>query len=509
MKKLYKQVHTAFKNINKKYIDIYLITSILILTSLININLFSVPYIYDDYDFLFYWHTIRDFNHIPDLLQGNVPAGHEGVYRPLRSIFYVISLNTFGHNIFYYHIQELIIYSFCIVLIYLITQKMLGKQLISLFTALSYAMLSIHIDNVANLTASFDTIGIIFFFLSFYLFQHTIEHHKKHTFSFLVLSLISSLLAYMTYEITLILPLLILVYYFFKQKKIPLNYYTYYIFITASYLFMRFNILHISARGSFMDNLPYKLINSAQSLLSYLLITIFPIKTELTSRSSVLASLAFSQAEEPMNQTGTGDSQIAVISIIIILITIIIAVLFFKKRKILGFGVIWFYISLLPAVAISIQSTILSGITQPVWPRYAVIASFGMCLIFANWLYRLFYYNTNSAISQHAKVAGIIVIITLTFLNAITYSNNLKTWRGITPEFLKSIQTLKDNDESKHNDLGVIYAASREFPESLSEFRKALKINPEYPVAKQNLQKLCQIIKKATSIDAKTKSSCH
>src|SRR5438876_4576924 len=155
----------------KKNLRFLLIAFILTLTFLVNLNLFSVPFIYDDYDFLFNWQNIHNLENIPSLLLGDTPPGHEGVYRPLRSIFYMLSLQVFGHNLFFYHIQELIVYSLCVMFVYLITQKMLKNKLLPFLTALFFAILSIHIDNIANLTASFDTIGVVFFFLSFYLFQ--------------------------------------------------------------------------------------------------------------------------------------------------------------------------------------------------------------------------------------------------------------------------------------------------------------------------------------------------
>src|SRR5579859_3348886 len=90
---------------------------LLAVTLFIYSNLFSVSFIYDDYDFLFSWNSIHTFNHIPSLLLGETPIHHEGVYRPLRSLMYVLSYHFYHLNIFFYHLQELAIYFLCIMFV--------------------------------------------------------------------------------------------------------------------------------------------------------------------------------------------------------------------------------------------------------------------------------------------------------------------------------------------------------------------------------------------------------
>lgn len=484
--------------------NIILLCPILLLTLLININLFKAPFIFDDYDFLFRWATIRDFENIPALLLGDTPPGHEGVYRPLRSIFYAISLRLFGHNIFFYHIQELLIYFLCIVFVYLITQKMFGKYALSFLTALFFAILPIHIDNVANLTASFDTIGVVFFFLSFYLFQHSLGA-QKHQKIFFLLSLITSLAAYASYEITFILPLLMFLYAFYKNKKLSLFVYLTFTVCVAIFLLIRINILHITTRGALSDNLPRKIDNTVNSLTDYLIISLLPIETQSVTLSSTLASLSFSQAKEPVRQTNIQNSSFF-LSLILLTTTIALSIKFYLKRKTSGFAFIWFYTALLPAIAISFQSALVEGNTQSLWGRYAIIASFGTSLLLANLLLIFFRFHPKSSFVQYLRISGITAITVLTIMNAAYSFKNLNYWKDPIPGLLIKIRQLKKEDD-KHNDLGVVYAAQRKLNDSLIQFHLALKINPRNSNAKQNLDKLCQVIKKI-KIDPKTKKSC-
>jgi hypothetical protein len=475
-----------------KGLDIALITSILILTFLVNLNLFSVPFLYDDYDFLFKWQTVHNVENTPSLLLGNTPAGHEGVYRPLRSIFYMLSLKLFEHNIFFYHIQELIVYSFCIILVYLITEKIYKNKLLSFFTTLSFALMSIHIDNIANLTANFDSIGVVLFFLSFYLFQLYCDASQKHKIKLLSLSILASIAAYLTYEITLILPVIILLYVFYQNKKLKKPALFSYIFTAALYFFIRDLLLHIPNRGSFIDNLPHKIIETSHDIFYLLLTGILPNATQTPNLSSVYASLAFSKSKEIAVPIHNYDF-ISLIPLILLIIILSLSIKSFIKRKRFSFGFIWFFVSILPAIAISLQSTIIKEYTFALYGRYTIIATYGLCLIFANLLLYLLTSKPKSPIMQYFKVISICLLITILILNAIFNIYNLNNWRDPRPLLLKEILKLPDNNADKHNDLGVIYSSEKNIIAAEKEFKKALSLNPNNSIAKNNLKKLYEI----------------
>lgn len=485
-------VHIYSKLLKKFQKDILLISTVLILTLLVNLPLFNIPFLYDDFDFLFNWHAIQNFNHIPSLLQGVTPAGHEGVYRPLRSIFYVLSYHFYGHNIFYYHIQELITYFLCIILTYLITQKMFSRRALSFLTALFFALLPIHIDNLANLTASFDTIGAVFFFLSFYLFQHYIGTEKKHSDYLLILSLLFSIAAYSTYEITFALPLVIFIYSFFKNHKLPLSIYISYLSTLISFLIIR-TLLHIPSRGELLLNLPHKIASLLRHIVLAPLLSVLPLKIELPDLSSSGILLFSSAAQPAAARTVNYQFLPAIISIIILVTVITISIRFFLKRQINGFSLIWFYICMLPVVAITLQSYAFTSEGQTMWGKYSIIASFGVSLLLANWLLSLLKTKPGSSLLQYIKLLCITLIITIFLLNIVTNYNNLNNFRDPLPALLSQLNKQHENEE-KHNDLGVVYAMYQKFPQSVLEFRKSLKINPSYSRARQNLQKLCQIL---------------
>ncbi len=485
----------------KKNLDILLIASLLILMLIVNFNLFYVPFIYDDYDFLFNWQNIHNLENIPSLLLGDTPPGHEGVYRPLRSIFYMLSLQLFGHKLFFYHIQELIVYSLCIIFVYLITQKMFKNKLLPFFTAFFFATLSIHIDNIANLTANFDTIGVVFFFLSFYLFQLYCDAHQKHKTILLSFSILASAMAYSTYEITLVLPILILLYVLYQHKKLRKWTFFSYIFTASVYFFIRMSILHIPNRGTILDDLPHKIIETSNNIFYFLLTAVLPSATQTPNLSSVYASLAFSKAKETLVPAHNSNFLISLAPLALLIIILTLSIKVFNKRKRFGFGLIWFFVSFLPAIGISLQSTMIKEYTFPIFGRYTIIATYGLCLILADWLLYLLNYHSKSSIMQYLRILGICFIITITILNIIFNNSNLKKWRDPRPLLLREISRLPDNNADKHNDLGVIYSSEKNASAAEKEFKKALLLNPIHSIAHKNLQKLYEINQNLTPIN--------
>ena len=424
-----------------------LVTSIIILTILVNLNLFKIPFLYDDFDFLFTWPSIQNFNHLPALLHGETPLGHEGVYRPLRSFIYVLSYHFEGRNIFYYHLQELAVYALIIIFVYFITWEMFKKSSLAFFTALFYALLPIHIENIAYLVSNFDTIGAFLFFLTFFLFQKYLEVPKKQKNLYLSTSLITSFLAYCTYEITLALPLIIFLYAFYKSKKDSFLSFIFYLFPAFIYLFIRVVLLHIVNRGTLFNNLPIKIINTSNGLISYITNSIIAQKEAVPSLSWTYVSLEFSKVIDTASNNGNYTSFIPFFLLIILLA---LAIHRFLKRRITGFGFIWFFASLLPVIIISFQST---GIGQYTWPlntRYAIIATFGLALIIANWLLSLLKFSPKNPMMLYLKILCIALIITFTLINALTNYNNLNNWKDPRPALLKQINTMKQAIQKNH-----------------------------------------------------------
>lgn len=487
--------------LNKDVLSIFLL---LFLTFVVYLKLFNVPFLYDDFDFLFNWDTIRDFKNIPLLLYGDLPVNHEGVYRPLRSIFYVMSLKMLGHNLFFYHFQELIVYFSSIALVYFITQNLIFNRFVSFVTALLFALSGLHIDNVANLTSNFDLIGSVFFFLSFYFFQKYTLASVKHNKYFLIISAAASFVAYFTYEITLVMPFIILVYAFYTRRKFPFAVYAVFVLPVLIYLIIRNGLLDTPLRGNVNEYLFYKLAYIIQELLGLFVSGFVPIISKAPSLSSVYASFEFSKAEGYVFFGDTLNMEALMFSLLMLAGILMFSVVSFKKRQVSGFGLVWFFISCLPVIAIALQSSQIGLHAQPINPRYAFIATFGTSLFLANIFNNVLTCNFRNSIAQYFRITFVCLMLVFLLIQAIVIGYNLDNWRDPRPGFIAQIKKFSESNADMHNDLGVVYASEKKMGKAMSEFQLAIIAQSDHAKAKRNILRLCRI----ADLDLKADKEC-
>ncbi|HZE87252.1 MAG TPA: tetratricopeptide repeat protein [Methylomirabilota bacterium] len=481
--------------------DFWALCFAIVLTLFTFSTLFQVPFLYDDYDFLFTWKSIQNLNHLPNLLMGNVPFQHEGVYRPIRSLLYVVSYHFFHQNLFFYHIEELVLYCACLVFVYLITKQLVQDRFISFLTTLIFGIMPLHIDNVANLTGNFDTFSLLLVLISFYLFQHFLEN-KKHTFLLLFFSLLAATLAYFGYEVSLSLPFLIILYGFYKRQKVSWMVYCSYFALAAVYLFIRIDLLHITTRGSLFEDIYVKIILLLERLFMYFALAFVPVPLEKITLSSFTGDLLFSSASKPFVTPQEMLSGDFLFSLVCLLLLLFLTIKTIRKRSLIGFCLAWFFVSLLSVLGIAFQSSPTYGI-QMLWGRYAFIATYGTALLTAYFFSHLLGIKPKTMIKQYLRALGIVVIsLFLLFDIAVTHAT-LSQWHDPRPQLL-TIITQTEKNAVRHNDLGVLAASYGKYDEAIKEFKKSLAITPSYDKAEKNLLKLCEKLKKSK----KSAASC-
>ena len=187
---------------------------IVLISTVVYANTFFNKFVWDDKYFIVENLEIRDLSNIPNFFT----RGIMGVYRPIRTIFYALSYQVWGLNPPGYHLNALFVHILATILIYFIVDSILKKRIVSVVTTLLFATHPIHTESITFITTSFDEIGVVFFLTSFYLYIKTHEQQKNNW--FYVSSVIFFILAAFTYEITLVLPFMIILYEFcFFQKR--------------------------------------------------------------------------------------------------------------------------------------------------------------------------------------------------------------------------------------------------------------------------------------------------
>ena len=481
---------------------------IVIITFLVYSNIFKNQFLLDDFDFILNWQTAHGITKIPELLAGSVPPGHEGIYRPLRSIFYVISYQLWHTNTLGYHLQALFIHLICTVLVYFIAWEILKNQkLFAFIAALLFGLHPIHVEEVTYITASFDTIGIAFFFLAFYLYLK-----KRYGLSFF-----SALLAFFTYEITLILPLL-LIFYEWSFRRKPFRYlsqqwkvYGIYSIGIGAYIFIRVGLVHIINRGEWVGGSLFTTgILMMKVFLKYLLLLFVPINLSIVHvLAGNIPTLGIPDIKQQMLTKSVLFGFDMWLGLFALIGSVFLVVYLRKKFSLLSFAIGWFLIALLP-VSQLVPLQVLMG------EKYLYIASFGFVLIISVILSpalsgRRISSRGRSFASLRMTILLLIVIFygIVTFLRNADWQSGLTIWRDAAKKYPKSASAqynsaviLTQNNKLEEaitfyelainadasyepalTNLGFVYLQIGNLPQALSMFKKAKVIKPDfYPI---------------------------
>lgn len=461
-----------------------------ILTILAYGNILQNGLSYDDRDFLISWPAIQDsksglsaFLSLPDLLAGNLPAHHRGVYRPVRSVYYLLSYKLWGFNPFLFHLQSIIVHFVVVITIYFICKIITKKRFLSFMTAALFATHPIHTEAITYTSASFDSLGLLFAFASFYFYLKA-ESKKAEKGAAFLLSWLLAFLAFFTYEITLMLPFLIIFYDFCFKKINSQNIisrsrvYAPFLIILFIYIFVRVFLVKIGDRSEL--GLIY-LIASNQAKLSileilseYIRLLVFPNNLSVFYSIGNGLFLPFIHALiyiDPSQRLLAILSDISfIIPLTIMVLGFLITFLLFRKYSLLFFCIGWFLISILPVMNILPQGAIMAE-------RFLYLPSFGYSFLTALILYTLASRSWLGIKQKHLLVLTIIIFTsTISAYSLRTFERN-KDWKDEETIFLKAY-AIEPNSYMVNGALGTLKYERGEIKESIKHFEVAVLANP-------------------------------
>ena len=328
------------------------ISLILVISIAIYSNTFKNGFVYDDHFTIVDNIFIKDWKNLSDLLSKDYfSRSGEATYRPVVTLSYFIDYYLWGLKPFGYHLTNLLLHSVNVILFYLFTISLLRDRGVAFLAALLFAVHPVLTEAVNAISYREDILIVVFLLPSFLLFLKISNSsmNKIRWWTFYILSLLLYLLALFSKEMAITFPLLLIGYHFcFKdkeewQKGNSFFYYlSSYVVVTIFYLFLYLapfinpNLTPFGyhrAEGLSSPNTLTRLLALPQVLLKYLWLIMVPweLKADYVIKVS-WSSVLFS----------------------ILLISIIGATVFHLSkiyRKEL-FGLLWFFVSLLPVMNI-------------------------------------------------------------------------------------------------------------------------------------------------------------
>src|SRR3989338_2838613 len=165
---------------NKLIIYVLLIIALSLISYL---NIFKNEFVWDDHVFILENADIRSFSNLPLFFTKDV----DGLYRPLRSVYYTFIYSIGGKNEFLYNLNSLFFHTIISILIFFIIYEISSRKSVALIASMIFATHPIHTERVANITGSFDMLGILFMLLSLYLYIKFSKLGNKKYFFFSLL----------------------------------------------------------------------------------------------------------------------------------------------------------------------------------------------------------------------------------------------------------------------------------------------------------------------------------
>lgn len=487
---------------------------ILVLTAAVYLNSLSNRLVWDDHLFLENWNAITSYNNVGEILKGSAPPSQDKIFRPVRGLIWLVDYQTFGANPFFYHLQALLIHLGTTFFVYLIAFKILKRvqddrsglrvgqvSMPAFLTALFFGIHPIHTETIDYISASVETFGSLFFFISFYLYLYYSDLPKKVKNYLREITLAGSVLfaalAFFTYEMTLVLPVLILIYEFVVQKtKFGLKSFGNRIYpfsgiavSAAVYLFVRLIILQIGSRTEYLAYSFYhtKLV-MVQVFIRYVFLMLFPWnQTAIHNLVGEFPSsmIPYDRLDPVLNLT-VFDTPV-LLSILGIGALLALAIRYREDFPVPAFGVLWFFVSLLPVSYIIPHGGAMAE-------KYLYIASFGFILSVV-YMGIIGYFNIAERVKgQKSKVKqletvflGGVIVLTAIF-SVLTFQRNM-VWKDDISLFTDVVKKSPGNLMANYT-LGIWYGKYNYFEEAEYYYGKALEKAPEFWEARYNLGNL-------------------
>ena len=431
--------------------------------------------------------------------------------RPVGIFTFALNYHFNQLDVRYYHLVNLMIHLINASLVWWLTLLIFStptlrehpvnsqKKAIAFFTALLFVSPPLATQSVTYIVQRLTSLAALFYLLSITLYVKARLKGGQSSTNYLLFtgSLVSALLAILTKENAFTLPFAILLieFFFIRTKKISViiqDYRT--IILVTAFLAI---LLIIPLRYSFSIFKPIPPSNG-------IFYTITPYNYLLTQFSVIVKYIQLLFL--PINQNADYDFPISntlfgirtLLSLLFLLSLIIMGVFFYKRNRIISFGIFWFFLTL------SVESGFIP-IHDVIFEHRTYLPSYGFFLVLCTGVYSIPRKKyKNLSVSILVILAGIYCILTYErntvwkdditlwtdsiskspqkvgpYINRGVAYGNLGAWDKSMEDYSAAI-AIHPNFAKPYANRGINYARQGQWEKSITECSKAIAIDPKY-----------------------------
>tara|TARA_B100000315_G_scaffold246044_1_gene272863 strand:+ start:1713 stop:3224 length:1512 start_codon:yes stop_codon:yes gene_type:complete len=447
-------------------------------------NIYQNNYVWDDLHFIKDNRFIQGFH--KEIFTMPIGAGAGPVnrfYRPMQQVAYATVYSLFGPNLGGYHFLSVFFHVGSAVLLFILIKKLFNKELLAFLTSLLWVIHPIHTESVTYMSGLSAPMMVFFGLASFLSYIYFREKKKAQ---FLIISVALFILALLSKEIIVTLPLLLIAYELtVKRSKLHKLKNSAPYFIIIFFYFILRSILNINSfvHENFYIGVIPRILTFLNSLLTYYKLLIIPKNLHLDYEVPFLNSLTIP----------------VLLSIIIIGLLAYLGYFYNKKGKSeLSFGILWFFIAFIP----------MSGVIRVnnlFFEHWLYLPSIGFFLVLSYLILKVFEYH--KILLPSFIIAVVIILVTITLQQNVIwkdaeslYTHTLKFEKGTARvhnnlgniliarnklteaehHLLTSINLSKQYRMQSYYNLGRLYFKQGKFNQSLIHLHKSVDINPNF-----------------------------
>lgn len=405
-------------------------------------------------------------------------------YRPLTIVSNFINFYLYQRKPLGYHLNNILWFAGIVVLLYLITHLMTENKLVSLTTALLFAVHPLHCHTVSYIQGIGDLLSAFFFFLSLWGYIHYRKSRSSGSWLWLAVFSTSFILAIFSKEIAITFPIIVLLYDIFNHdtngrlfnRKMLMGYASIGVVIFVYFYFRQRAIGTYTSLQWDNISIPFfsHLLTVVGSFGFYVRKFILPV------------NLSFIV---PMFAATTLFDVNVLSGIFYLALGFLFAYLFRTKRisKWFLFAYFFYLITLLPL------SNIIP-ISYYAKEHFAFIPSAGLCLL-SGLLFHAFYIRWQKKNVTRSRVAGVIFISIILGFSFLTWKRN-RIWASEVDLLEDAVQKMPKITKEHlanpwdyrtmyqyvlaYNSLSVMYMNNGNLNQALECLSKGIFIAPDF-----------------------------
>lgn len=418
-------------------------------------------FIWDDYSLVVNNQLIRSFDYIKRIFKANLYNELRGVratdfYRPVQNLTYTLDYRFFGLNPFGYHLSNILFHILNALLVYCLIFIMAKRRDLALITGLLFVVHPVHTEAVTYIAGRADLLVALFMLLSmiFFVIYPRYINLKKNI--FYILSLFCFILALLSKELAIILPLILLLYDFSFSEAKPgnlvafLKRYSAFLIVDLIYISLRLTTLHFaSSEGVYLTGIyPFysRLIIFLHAFNIYFRVLFFPLDLHMC-RIFVLSLKLL--------------DPVTFFSGLSFLLSVALIIYAYKKSRLIFFGGLWYLILLFPQSGFYPINAFMAD-------HFLYLPSIGFFFILSIILTR---YLTR-------KLLIVLMITLLGFYSTITIIRNYE-WRN-PGYFYRQVIERSPYCLDAYVNLGVYYRDKGQYEQAEKLFKKAVDYKFKY-----------------------------